>query len=106
MGYFHPGGGSKGRACIKSGPRKKGLLVTFTELARYNRSFNGVRSELRTERVGLNLFATETGHGFVKDEIRGDWDELFRQAAEVCIQNGGGSTSLLQRRLRIGYAQI
>ncbi len=40
-----------------------------------------------------------------KDEIRGDWDELFRDAAEVCIQNGGGSTSLLQRRLSIGYGR-
>ncbi len=33
------------------------------------------------------------------EEISGDWDELFRAAAEVCIQNQGGSTSLLQRRL-------
>jgi S-DNA-T family DNA segregation ATPase FtsK/SpoIIIE len=39
------------------------------------------------------------------DEIAGDWDELFRAAAEVCIQNGGGSTSLLQRRLSIGYGR-
>jgi S-DNA-T family DNA segregation ATPase FtsK/SpoIIIE len=39
------------------------------------------------------------------EEIAGDWDELFRQAAEVCIQNGGGSTSLLQRRLSIGYGR-
>ena len=39
------------------------------------------------------------------EEIRGDWDELFRAAAEVCIQNGGGSTSLLQRRLSIGYGR-
>jgi hypothetical protein len=23
------------------------------------------------------------------EEIAGDWDELFRAAAEVCIQNGG-----------------
>ena len=40
-----------------------------------------------------------------KDAIKGDWDELFRVAAEVCIQNGGGSTSLLQRRLSIGYGR-
>ncbi|MEM7416386.1 MAG: DNA translocase FtsK [Gemmatimonadota bacterium] len=40
-----------------------------------------------------------------KDEIKGDWDDLFRAAAEVCIQNGGGSTSLLQRRLSIGYGR-
>ena len=39
------------------------------------------------------------------EEIGGDWDELFRAAAEVCIQNGNGSTSLLQRRLSIGYGR-
>ena len=35
----------------------------------------------------------------------GDRDPLFRESAEACIQNGGGSTSLLQRRLRIGYGR-
>jgi DNA segregation ATPase FtsK/SpoIIIE, S-DNA-T family len=39
------------------------------------------------------------------EDISGDWDELFRAAAEICIQNGGGSTSLLQRRLSIGYGR-
>ena len=39
------------------------------------------------------------------DEMAGDWDELFQAAAEVCIQNGTGSTSLLQRRLSIGYGR-
>jgi S-DNA-T family DNA segregation ATPase FtsK/SpoIIIE len=34
-----------------------------------------------------------------------DRDSLFRQAAEVCIQFQQGSTSLLQRRLRIGYGR-
>ncbi len=34
-----------------------------------------------------------------------DVDKLFRDAAELCIQNQGGSTSLLQRRLRIGYGR-
>ena len=37
--------------------------------------------------------------------IRGDWDPLFREAAGACIQQGAGSTSLLQRRLRIGYGR-
>ena len=44
--------------------------------------------------------AEERGH----DEP-GDRDVLFREAAEACLQNGGGSTSLLQRRLRIGYGR-
>ncbi len=35
----------------------------------------------------------------------GERDALFRQAAETCIQNQGGSTSLLQRRLGIGYGR-
>jgi S-DNA-T family DNA segregation ATPase FtsK/SpoIIIE len=35
----------------------------------------------------------------------GERDALFRQAAEICIQNLGGSTSLLQRRLKIGYGR-
>ena len=39
------------------------------------------------------------------EEIGGEWDELFQEAAEVCIQNGTGSTSLLQRRLSIGYGR-
>jgi S-DNA-T family DNA segregation ATPase FtsK/SpoIIIE len=34
-----------------------------------------------------------------------DRDKLFRDAAEVCIQHQGGSTSLLQRRLKIGYGR-
>ena len=34
-----------------------------------------------------------------------DRDPLFRQAAECCIQNQLGSTSLLQRRLKIGYGR-
>ncbi len=39
------------------------------------------------------------------EEVLEERDELFRQAAEVCIQAQQGSTSLLQRRLRIGYGR-
>jgi S-DNA-T family DNA segregation ATPase FtsK/SpoIIIE len=45
----------------------------------------------------------ESEAGAQTDE--GDRDTLFREAAEACIQNQGGSTSLLQRRLRIGYGR-
>jgi S-DNA-T family DNA segregation ATPase FtsK/SpoIIIE len=43
-----------------------------------------------------------TGSG---DQGAGERDPLFRQAAEVCIQNQLGSTSLLQRRMSIGYGR-
>jgi len=35
----------------------------------------------------------------------GERDKLFRQAAECCIQQQLGSTSLLQRRLKVGYGR-
>ncbi len=43
--------------------------------------------------------------GVVEDEEPGERDKLFREAAELCIQHQGGSTSLLQRRLKIGYGR-
>ena len=38
-------------------------------------------------------------------EFFGERDQLFRQAAEICIHHNQGSTSLLQRRLRVGYGR-
>jgi len=38
-------------------------------------------------------------------ETAGERDPLFREAAETCITHQLGSTSLLQRRLRIGYGR-
>ncbi|HEY6225143.1 MAG TPA: DNA translocase FtsK, partial [Gemmatimonadales bacterium] len=48
--------------------------------------------------------AAERGGG-EGGEDGGERDTLFRQAAEVCIQNQLGSTSLLQRRMSIGYGR-
>jgi S-DNA-T family DNA segregation ATPase FtsK/SpoIIIE len=41
----------------------------------------------------------------VVDDVLEDWDELFGQAAEIVVTNASGSTSLLQRRLKIGYGR-
>ncbi len=46
----------------------------------------------------------EEGRGTGEGDA-GERDPLFRQAAEVCIQNQLGSTSLLQRRMSIGYGR-
>jgi DNA segregation ATPase FtsK/SpoIIIE, S-DNA-T family len=54
----------------------------------------------------LALVRAQEGEGeAAADTESGDRDTLFREAAEACIQNQGGSTSLLQRRLRIGYGR-
>lgn len=42
----------------------------------------------------------ETGDEFFGD---GDRDDLFEEAARVIVQNQMGSTSLIQRRLKLGY---
>lgn len=39
------------------------------------------------------------------EEVLEERDALFRPAAELCVQFQQGSTSLLQRRLRIGYGR-
>ena len=49
--------------------------------------------------------AGEDGSGKGEEGTPGERDTLFRQAAEVCIQNQLGSTSLLQRRMSIGYGR-
>ncbi len=41
----------------------------------------------------------------IGDQILTDWDDYFHKAAEIVINNDAGSTSLLQRRLKIGYGR-
>ena len=51
--------------------------------------------------------ALEGGKGDEEGEgaEAGERDKLFREAAEVVIQHQQGSTSLLQRRLKVGYGR-
>jgi S-DNA-T family DNA segregation ATPase FtsK/SpoIIIE len=49
--------------------------------------------------------ALEAGKADEDAADAGDRDKLFREAAEVVVQNQQGSTSLLQRRLKVGYGR-
>ncbi len=49
--------------------------------------------------------ALEAGQSDADDHDAADRDKLFREAAEVVVQNQQGSTSLLQRRLKVGYGR-
>jgi S-DNA-T family DNA segregation ATPase FtsK/SpoIIIE len=49
--------------------------------------------------------AEQANQGEAQGEEPGDRDKLFRDAAEVVVQNQQGSTSLLQRRLKVGYGR-
>lgn len=57
----------------------------------------------------IDRLAESSGKGVSKkragDEMDGDWDEMLPQAIEVVVEAGQASTSLIQRRLRLGYAR-
>jgi S-DNA-T family DNA segregation ATPase FtsK/SpoIIIE len=85
------------------------LMDWYREQARIRREealARGVDPSASTEANILDEVRAQEDTGELEaDEEPGERDKLFRQAAELCIQHQGGSTSLLQRRLRIGYGR-
>ena len=95
----------------KSEPlRLQGAFISTEETERlmeWYRSRQGLTARTPEEDILAFMRAREAEEdgdegGMVED---GERDSLFREAAELCIQHQGGSTSLLQRKLRIGYGR-
>ena len=89
--------------------RVQGAFVSTEETERLMGWYRE-QEELRSDRPERDILEVvrekdQEAAGNVADEVLEEWDELFRQAAEVCIQHEQGSTSLLQRRLRVGYGR-
>lgn len=62
--------------------------LTVTELSRYTRNFNGLKSEMKGETFDFNLFVSDTNQAFVKDELRGDGTSgLYRLSRSNIIIN-------------------
>ena len=62
--------------------------LSVTDLARYERRFNGFKSEYRGDNVGYVAFAAETSQAFRRDEIRGDGTSgLYRLSTAPIIAN-------------------
>jgi len=96
----------------KSEPmRLQGAFIGTEETEKLTEWFKDRREALaqqrRTEDDILAFMRAQEAEeeGGESDADDGERDALFREAAEACIQNQGGSTSLLQRRLRIGYGR-
>ncbi|TVP72308.1 MAG: DNA translocase FtsK [Gemmatimonadales bacterium] len=97
--------------------RMQGAFVSTEETDRLMDWFRDLRERKLSEDPDADPFpddeedilelvrAAESEEQDGPDAIEGDWDELFRDAAEVVIANDQGSTSLLQRKLRIGYGR-
>ena len=67
----------------------------------------GAERPAREEDILEMVRSREAAEGASEDDLQffEERDALFRQAAEICVQFQQGSTSLLQRRLRIGYGR-
>lgn len=59
--------------------------LSVTELARYQRRFNGLKSEFRGKNLGYTAFAAETDQSFNRDEIRGDGTSGLYQLSNAPI---------------------
>jgi S-DNA-T family DNA segregation ATPase FtsK/SpoIIIE len=108
----------------KSEPQRlQGAFIPGEDTERLMHWFDGRKIARRTARAALGLADDELGRTDIIAELkaqeavddedgedgegagREDRDPLFRRAAETCIQHQLGSTSLLQRRLGIGYGR-
>ncbi|MDH5535593.1 MAG: hypothetical protein OEZ08_08510, partial [Betaproteobacteria bacterium] len=75
--------------------------MTVTELSRYSRTLNGVKSEFRGENLSYSAFATQTSQAFVKDELRPDGTSgLYRLTRANILPNSDKVTLETRDRFR------
>jgi S-DNA-T family DNA segregation ATPase FtsK/SpoIIIE len=108
----------------KSEPsRLQGAFISSEDTERLTQWYEDKKSRRRAEAEAKGFFLEETVEQDILETIRKreaeaaagtgdseevgdeDRDKLFREAAEVVIQHQQGSTSLLQRRLKVGYGR-
>ena len=75
--------------------------MSVTELSRYSRTLNGVKSEFRGENVSYTAFAAKTAQAFVKDELRPDGTSgLYRLTRRGILPNSDKVTVETRDRFR------
>jgi S-DNA-T family DNA segregation ATPase FtsK/SpoIIIE len=107
----------------KSEPaRLQGAFISSEDTERLTTWYTDKKNARRAAAEAQGFFLEETIEADILETIRkkeaeelaqpgeedgeaGDRDKLFREAAEVVIQHQQGSTSLLQRRLKVGYGR-
>jgi S-DNA-T family DNA segregation ATPase FtsK/SpoIIIE len=109
----------------KSEPaRLQGAFISSDDTEKLTGWYEDRKNRRRAEAEAKGFFLEETVEQDILETIRkkeaedalgasgdgedgeeGDRDKLFREAAEVVVQHQQGSTSLLQRRLKVGYGR-
>jgi uncharacterized repeat protein (TIGR01451 family) len=75
--------------------------LTVTELTRYSRRMNGVKSELQLQHAELNVFGAQTDLVYTRDELRGDGTSgLYRLSRGGLTLNAEKVTLQVRDRFR------
>ncbi len=82
--------------------RIQGAFVTESEI---HAVVDWVRQQGQTQYRDEEVFEVAQAAAEVEDEFEGEDPELMRQAMELVVRSQLGSTSMLQRKLRIGFAR-
>ncbi len=109
MLFLPPGGSDPTRiqGAFLSTEETERLMVWYREQAEIRRESGSASADSADETDILDIVRANEGSAdrSEADDALEDHDKLFREAADLCINHQGGSTSLLQRRLRIGYGR-
>jgi len=80
-------------------------LVSNSEVTKIAKFLKAQREPQYNDEVLAQAVKIKGLSSILSDGGSDEDDELFDQAVEVCLQSGKGSTSLIQRRLRVGYGR-
>ena len=94
---FRPAGTSKMQ-------RIQGAFITETEIARITEHWSA-QGEPDFANELLDTPQTLAEEGAVDDDFDPDSDDLLEQAAQLVVESGSASVSMIQRRLRVGYTR-
>jgi S-DNA-T family DNA segregation ATPase FtsK/SpoIIIE len=105
MLYFPVGSGKPTRVqgCLISDP-EVAEVVEFVKRSGTAQYDNAVMEEIE-QNAAEKEKGSKGGGGSVSDESSNEYDELIDAAAEVVVETGQASVSMLQRRLKLGYAR-
>ncbi len=86
--------------------RLQGAWVTEAEIHEVTSFIRGQREVVYEQHVeGLGLPPTDAEMGGGAGGLGGDDEDLLNQAAELVVRSQLGSTSMLQRKLKVGFAR-
>ncbi|MEN8234495.1 MAG: DNA translocase FtsK 4TM domain-containing protein [Actinomycetota bacterium] len=86
-------------------PKPERIQGAWVSEAEVHRVVDFVREQQDTKYRDVEVFEVAEKATQVEDEFEGEDPEIMRQAIELVVRSQLGSTSMLQRKLRIGFAR-